>query len=89
MLVIINVSTGSKELGMMAGIAIGGVVLLEAMFAGPMTNASMNPARSLGPALLSGHWEHQWLYMSAPIIGAILAVMTCKLTKSNNCCEEC
>ncbi|MDH7446610.1 MIP/aquaporin family protein [Aquimarina sp. 2201CG14-23] len=89
MLVIINVSTGSKEVGMMAGIAIGGVVLLEAMFAGPMTNASMNPARSFGPALLSGHWEHQWLYMTAPIIGAILAVMTCKVTKSDNCCKDC
>ena len=74
---------------MMAGIAIGGVVLLEAMFAGPMTNASMNPARSLGPALLSGHWEHQWLYMIAPIIGALLAVMTCKLIKADNCCAEC
>lgn len=89
MLVIINVSTGSKEVGMMAGIAIGGVVLLEAMFAGPMTNASMNPARSLGPALISGHWEHQWLYMIAPIIGAILAVLTCKLIKADNCCNEC
>ncbi|WP_371924091.1 MIP/aquaporin family protein [Aquimarina sp. Aq107] len=89
MLVIINVSTGSKEVGMMAGIAIGGVVLLEAMFAGPMTNASMNPARSLGPALLSGHWEHQWLYMTAPIIGAILAVLTCRAIKADNCCKEC
>ncbi|WP_405206301.1 MIP/aquaporin family protein [Aquimarina sp. LLG6339-5] len=89
MLVIINVSTGSKEVGMMAGIAIGGVVLLEAMFAGPMTNASMNPARSLGPALLSGHWEHQWLYMIAPIVGAILAVLTCRVIKADNCCKEC
>ncbi|WP_328515268.1 MIP family channel protein [Aquimarina aquimarini] len=89
MLVIINVSTGSKEIGTMAGIAIGGVVLLEAMFAGPITNASMNPARSLGPALLSGHWEHQWLYFTAPILGAILAVLTCKLVKPNNCCTNC
>jgi len=89
MLVIINVSTGSKEVGMMAGIAIGGVVLLEAMFAGPMTNASMNPARSLAPALVSGHWEHQWLYMIAPFIGAVLAVFTCRLTKKDNCCKEC
>ncbi|WP_459209165.1 MIP/aquaporin family protein [Aquimarina rhabdastrellae] len=89
MLVIINVSTGAKEIGMMAGIAIGGVVLLEAMFAGPMTNASMNPARSLAPALLSGHWEHQWLYMVAPVIGAILAVMTCKLVKTDDCCDDC
>jgi len=89
MLVIINVSTGSKEVGMLAGITIGGVVLLEAMFAGPMTNASMNPARSLAPALLSGHWEHQWLYMIAPILGALLAVVTCKLVKSDNCCDDC
>ncbi|MCK8520611.1 MIP family channel protein [Aquimarina sp. D1M17] len=89
MLVIINVSTGSKEIGTMAGIAIGGVVLLEAMFAGPITKASMNPARSLGPALVSGHWEHQWLYFVAPILGALLAVLTCKIVKSDNCCEEC
>ncbi len=89
MVVIINVSTGSKETGTMAGIAVGGVVLLEAMFAGPMTNASMNPARSLGPALLSGHWEHQWLYFIAPILGALLAVLTCKLVKPDNCCTDC
>ncbi len=89
MVVIINVSTGSKEIGTMAGIAIGGVVLLEAMFAGPVTKASMNPARSLGPALLSGHWEHQWLYFTAPIVGALLAVMTCKLVKPANCCNDC
>ncbi|WP_074406552.1 MIP/aquaporin family protein [Aquimarina megaterium] len=89
MVVIINVSTGSKETGTMAGIAVGGVVLLEAMFAGPMTNASMNPARSLGPALLSGHWEHQWLYFIAPVLGALLAVLTCKLVKPDNCCTDC
>ncbi|TPN89163.1 MIP/aquaporin family protein [Aquimarina algicola] len=89
MTVIINVSTGSKEIGVMAGIAVGGVVLLEAMFAGPMTKASMNPARSLGPALLTGHWEHQWLYFTAPVLGAILAVATCKLIKDDNCCDEC
>ncbi len=89
MVVIINVSTGSKETGTMAGIAIGGVVLLEAMFAGPITKASMNPARSLGPALLSGHWEHQWLYFIAPVIGALLAVLTCKIVKPDNCCDDC
>ncbi len=86
MLVIINVSTGSKEIGTMAGIAIGAVILLEAMFAGPMTKASMNPARSLAPALVSGHYTHLWLYMIAPIIGALLAVISCKLIKDDNCC---
>ena len=88
MLVIINVSTGSKEVGTMAGIAIGGVVLLEAMFAGPMTKASMNPARSIAPALVSGHFEHLWLYILAPILGALLAVISCKLVKDDNCCNE-
>ncbi len=89
MLVIIHVSTGAKELGLMAGIAIGGVITLEAVFAGPMTNASMNPIRSLAPALVTGLWKHQWLYMIAPIIGALLAVITCKFIKSDNCCDDC
>lgn len=88
MLVIINVSTGSKEAGIMAGIAIGGVVWLEAQFAGPITGASMNPARSIGPAIVSGHIEHLWLYIFAPILGAILAVISCKLVKDEQCCEN-
>ncbi len=88
MLVIINVSTGSKEIGIIAGIAIGGVVLLEAMFAGPMTKASMNPARSLGPALLSGNLQHLWLYLTAPFMGALLAVVSCKLVKEEQCCDD-
>ena len=88
MLVIINVSTGSKESGIMAGIAIGGIVWLEAQFAGPITGASMNPARSIGPALISGHMEHLWLYIFAPILGAILAVISCKLVKDEQCCEN-
>ena len=89
MLVIINVSTGSKEVGMMAGIAIGGVVMLEALFAGPMTNASMNPIRSLAPALVSMKFANLWLYLIAPILGAITAVLSCKLVKDDNCCENC
>lgn len=88
MLVIINVSTGSKEVGVMAGIAIGGVILLEAMFAGPVTKASMNPARSLAPALVSGNLYGLWLYVTAPFLGAILAIVSCKLVKDENCCDE-
>jgi aquaporin NIP len=88
MVVIINVSTGSKEVGMMAGIAIGSVVLLEALFAGPITNASMNPARSLAPNIVSGNIEGLWLYIFAPIIGALLAVVSCKFVKYENCCDE-
>lgn len=74
MLVIINVATGSKEQGMFAGLAIGSVVLLEAMFAGPISGASMNPARSLAPAIISGHTEHLWIYLTATSIGAIAAI---------------
>ena len=85
MLVFINVATGSKEQGMFAGVAIGAVVLLEAMFAGPICGASMNPARSLGPAVVSGHTEHLWIYLTATVAGAALAIPTWKfLIKNNN-----
>lgn len=83
MLVIIFVATGSKEQGIMAGLAIGGVVLIEAMFAGPICGASMNPIRSLAPAIVSGHFEHQWLYIAAPISGALLAIGAWKLIVNN------
>ena len=85
MLVIINVAQGSKEQVMFAGLAIGSVVLLEAMFAGPICGASMNPARSLAPAIVSGHIEHLWIYLTATVGGAALAIPTWKfLTKNNN-----
>jgi aquaporin NIP len=78
MLVIINVATGPKEQGLFAGIAIGSVILLEAMFAGPICGASMNPARSLAPAVVSGHTEALWVYLIAPVAGAALAIPTWK-----------
>lgn len=84
MFVIIHVAKGSKEQGMFAGAAIGGVVLLEAMFAGPICGASMNPIRSIAPALASGHVEHLWVYILAPILGALLAVVTWVFLKSKN-----
>jgi aquaporin Z len=88
MLVIINVSTGSKEIGPVAGIAIGSVVLLEAMFAGPLTKASMNPIRSLAPALASGNFTDLWIYLTAPFAGMLLAVFSCKLVKDEKCCDD-
>ncbi len=74
MLVIINVATGSKEQGMFAGLVIGSTVLLEAMFAGPICGASMNPARSFSPAIVSGHTEHLWVYLTATTLGAVFAI---------------
>lgn len=81
MLTIINVAEGGKEKGLFAGIAIGSVVLLEAMFAGPISGASMNPARSIGPAIVSGNINALWIYIVAPIGGAVFAVLVHRLIK--------
>ena len=86
MLTIINVATGSKEQGLMAGVAIGGVVALAAIMGGPVSGASMNPARSLGPALISGHLETLWIYLLAPVAGALLAVLCCRCIREPSCC---
>jgi aquaporin Z len=81
MFVILCVSTGSKEVGAMAGTAIGGVIALEAMFAGPISGASMNPARSLAPAVVSGTLASLWVYIAAPVLGAALAVPCWRMTR--------
>lgn len=75
MFVIISVATEPKAVGTPAAIAIGFTVALDAMWGGPISGASMNPARSFGPALIAGVWEHQWLYWVAPIIGAIIGAV--------------
>ena len=82
MFVIINVATGSKEVGIMAGLAIGLTVLLEALFAGPICGASMNPARSLSPALVNLNFNHLWIYLTAPVIGAVLSIYAWKVIKN-------
>jgi aquaporin Z len=87
MLVILNVSVGAKEKGITAGIAIGGVIALEAMFAGPICGASMNPARSLGPALVVENLSAVWIYIVAPIAGALLAVPLCICVREKGCCS--
>jgi aquaporin NIP len=74
MLVILRVSTGAKEKGITAGIAVGATVGLEALFAGPVSGASMNPARCLAPALVSGTFDYLWIYLTAPLAGALAAV---------------
>ncbi len=86
MLVILSVSTGAKEKGITAGIAIGAVITLEAMFAGPICGASMNPARSIAPAIVSGHLEHLWIYLAGPVLGALLAIPACCGIREPGCC---
>ena len=81
MFIILCVSSGSKEVGTMAGIAIGGVVGLEAMFAGPICGASMNPARSFAPALVSLHFTSVWVYLTAPFLGAAIAGPCWRMTR--------
>jgi len=72
MFVIMGVATGDREEGIMAGVAIGATIALEAIFGGPISGASMNPARSLAPALVSGNFSHQWIYWVGPILGSVL-----------------
>ncbi|HSJ02970.1 MAG: aquaporin [Verrucomicrobium sp.] len=86
MLTVLSVSTGAKEKGATAGVAIGAVVALEAMFAGPISGASMNPVRSLAPAMVSGHLTHLWIYLTAPLLGALLAVPLCMGVREAGCC---
>lgn len=87
MFVILNVSTGPKERGTTAGIAVGSVIALEALFAGPICGASMNPARSFAPALISQHLSGLWIYLVAPIAGALLAVVGCRCVREKGCCS--
>jgi aquaporin NIP len=75
---ILSVATGPKEKGLLAGVAIGGVIALEAMFAGPICGASMNPARSLAPAVLTGELSDIWIYFAGPILGAGIGVLAHK-----------
>jgi aquaporin Z len=70
MVVILCVATGAKEKGIMAGVAVGAVIAVEALFAGPVSGASMNPARSLAPALVTLRLEGLWIYLAAPVLGA-------------------
>lgn len=72
MFVIIAVATDTRAVGAAAAIAIGGTVGLDALFGGPITGASMNPARSFGPALASGEWHDFWIYIVGPVVGAAL-----------------
>ncbi len=88
MFVILNVASGAKEKGITAGLAIGSVIGLEALFAGPISGASMNPARSLAPALISMQVHDVWIYLLAPTLGAMIAVVACHCVRENCCCSN-
>ena len=74
---------GAKEKGITAGLVIGAVVAFEVLFAGPVSGASMNPARSLGPALVSGNLQSLWIYLVAPTLGALLSVPLCGFLRAS------
>jgi aquaporin NIP len=84
MFVILNVSHGAKEKGITAGIVVGSVIALEALFAGPICGASMNPARSLAPAIVSGNLQHLWIYLVAPVIGMIVVIPLFRLLRAES-----
>ena len=81
MFVIISVATDTRAVGAAAAIAIGGTVGLDALFGGPVTGASMNPARSVGPALAAGQWTDFWIYIAGPLIGAALGAVAYQLVR--------
>jgi glycerol uptake facilitator-like aquaporin len=81
MCVVMAVATDTRAVGEAAAIAIGGTVGLDAMFGGPITGASMNPARSLGPAVVSGDLHALWLYIVAPVLGASVGAFGYQLVR--------
>ena len=88
MVVVLSVATGSKEKGLLAGVAVGAVIALEALFGGPVSGASMDPARSLGPAVISGRVDHLWVYLTAPFAGAVSGVVVCRVIHPpGQCCQ--
>jgi MIP family channel proteins len=81
MFVIVAVATDTRAVGAAAAIAIGGTVGLDALFGGPVTGASMNPARSLGPALAAWEWNDFWLYVAGPVLGAAIGALAYQLVR--------
>jgi MIP family channel proteins len=84
MFVIVAVATDTRAVGAGAAIAIGGSVALDALLGGPLTGASMNPARSFGPALASGEWTDFWVYVAGPVAGATLGAVAYQVIRTPN-----
>ena len=85
--VVLSVSTRTAKRRIVAGLAVGGVVGLGALWAGPISGASMNPARSIAPAVVSGELTALWVYLVAPVVGSLLAVVGCRCTQPEGCCS--
>ncbi len=83
MFVIMAVATDTRAVGEAAAIAVGGTVGLDALFGGPISGASMNPARSLGPALVSGDRQSLWIYLTAPLLGATIGAIAYQLMRGD------
>jgi aquaporin NIP len=82
MFVITSVATDTRAVGQLAALAVGATVALDALWGGPISGASMNPARSLGPTIVSGLWQDQWIYLLAPTIGAALGAALYQLLRT-------
>ncbi len=82
MFVIVSVATDTRAVGQLAAVAIGATVALDALWGGPISGASMNPARSFGPALISGTWQDHWIYWLGPLIGACIGAIAYQILRS-------
>jgi aquaporin NIP len=85
---VLSVSAADANIQPMAGVVFGAVIGLEAMFAGPISGASMNPARSLAPAVVSGKLDFVWIYLAAPALGALVAFPACMFSQKPGCCPH-
>jgi MIP family channel proteins len=88
MFVIMAVATDTRAVGAGAALAIGGTIALDALFGGPVTGASMNPARSLGPALVGSEWQDFWVYVVGPVVGATLGALAYQLIRAEHPAPE-
>ena len=84
MMVILSVATDTRAVGAPAALAIGATIALDALFGGPLTGASMNPARSFAPALVTGQWHDFWVYLAGPLIGAPLGALAYQLVRGEH-----